>query len=180
MLFRLFLILASLALSGCLAIPHLNQRSPEISGRVLDIATAQPIADARIEFIEFPALAFLSDEKGEFHISASYKPELFVPITAPPHALDLFASIAPRLRITKEGYDLREVDGYDPQFLELERYSSLPRPTRQNDMPVFLRPVFLLRRVDAKEPNKAPEPTPGSVTSRAGARAAPAPVVAHL
>ncbi len=31
-----------------------------------------------------------------------------------------------------------------------------------------------------KEPNKAPEPTPGPVTDRAGARSAPAPVVAHL
>ena len=29
-------------------------------------------------------------------------------------------------------------------------------------------------------PNKAPEPTPGSVTPRAGARVAPVPVVAHL
>ena len=32
----------------------------------------------------------------------------------------------------------------------------------------------------AKKANKAPEPTPGSVTGRAGARPAPAPVVAHL
>ena len=31
-----------------------------------------------------------------------------------------------------------------------------------------------------KRPNKALEPTPGSVTPRAGARVAPAPVVAHL
>ncbi len=31
-----------------------------------------------------------------------------------------------------------------------------------------------------EEPNKAPEPTPGAVTDRAGARSAPAPVVAHL
>ena len=31
-----------------------------------------------------------------------------------------------------------------------------------------------------KRPNKAPEPTPGSVTPRADARVAPAPVVAHL
>jgi len=31
-----------------------------------------------------------------------------------------------------------------------------------------------------EEPNKALEPTPGSVTPRAGARVAPAPVVAHL
>ena len=29
-------------------------------------------------------------------------------------------------------------------------------------------------------PNKAPEPTPGPVTPRAGARVAPAPIVAHL
>ena len=38
-------------------------------------------------------------------------------------------------------------------------------------------------RVDAlaeMQPNKAPEPTPGSVTPRAGARVAPVPVVAHL
>ena len=31
-----------------------------------------------------------------------------------------------------------------------------------------------------KRPNKAPEPTPGPVTGRAGARPAPVPVVAHL
>ena len=33
---------------------------------------------------------------------------------------------------------------------------------------------------DEKKPNKALEPTPGSVTPRADARVAPAPVVAHL
>ncbi len=36
------------------------------------------------------------------------------------------------------------------------------------------------RRPMTPEPNKAPEPTPTSVTPRADARVAPAPVVAHL
>jgi hypothetical protein len=149
MLSRVILVLTSLALSGCLAVPHLNQRSPEMSGRVLDITTAQPIADARVEFVEFPAFAVISDEKGEFHISATYKPELFVPLAAHPHALDMFSRIPPRLRITKEGYYPREVDGFDSQFLDPERYSSTPRPTSQNDVPVFFGPIFLVRRVDA-------------------------------
>jgi hypothetical protein len=34
--------------------------------------------------------------------------------------------------------------------------------------------------VRPEKPNKAPEPTPPSVTDRAGARSAPAGVVAHL
>ena len=36
------------------------------------------------------------------------------------------------------------------------------------------------RREGQQGPNQAPEPTPGSVTDRADARSAPAPVVAHL
>ena len=39
---------------------------------------------------------------------------------------------------------------------------------------------YRIEAVRPKEPNKAPEPTPGSVTGRANARPAPAPVVAHL
>jgi hypothetical protein len=159
MIFRLIFVLGALALSGCLTIPHFNHRSPEISGRVVDLVTAQPISDARVEFVEFPGFAVISDDKGEFHISATYKPELLVPLTAPPHTLDMFSSIAPRLRITKEGYAPRDVDGFDPDCLDLERYSSRPRPSWRCDAPVFLRTIFLSRTVGPQEPNRKPEPT---------------------
>ncbi len=44
----------------------------------------------------------------------------------------------------------------------------------------FRRRKHLFAEIFSRKPNKTPEPTPGSVTPRADARVAPAPVVAHL
>jgi TonB family protein len=49
--------------------------------------------------------------------------------------------------------------------------------TRRRGMVVDCRIIFAL---DESWPNKAPEPMPGPVTVRAGARSAPGPGMAHL
>jgi len=165
MQFRPVLVLISVFLGGCLAIPHLKQRSPRVSGVVVDLTTLQPISDARVEFAENPALAVITDAKGAFSIPPSYKPELFVPIGDRPNSLDLFARIEPELRISKEGYDTRQIDGRDLRSLDSDRYGTSPIPTPQNDVEVFLKTIFLTRQSEG--PNKAPEPTPGAVTPRA-------------
>jgi hypothetical protein len=144
---RMLALLAVISAGGCLAIPHLNQRSPEITGHVIDMVTALPIADARVEFVENPSIAVLTDAKGDFRVPPTYKPELFVPITGAPHSLDMFETIKPHLRITKEGFEPRIVDAFDPAALDSERHASNARPTVQNEAPVYLRTIVLARSV---------------------------------
>src|SRR5688500_16008754 len=77
---RLLVLTVTLLFGGCLAIPHLDQRSPEIAGQILDSTASTPVRNAKVEFIENPALAVFTNDRGEFLIRRTMKPELFVPI----------------------------------------------------------------------------------------------------
>lgn len=89
----------------------------------------------------------LTDEKGDFHVPATFKPELLVPVAAQPHSLDMFGCIEPRLRVTKAGYEPLVFNAYESGFLDPHYYRSRPVPTLQNEAPVFLRPIVLVRAV---------------------------------
>lgn len=136
---RWLLSAAVLLLGGCLAIPHLNQRSPQVSGRVIDATTGAPVVDARVEFVENSSLAGLTYPSGEFMIRATRKPEIFVPIgdTGP---LDIGQKIPPRLRVTHDSYAPAEIDASKVENLEWG-----PGLTQSLDGPLCLRPISLER-----------------------------------
>jgi hypothetical protein len=79
-----------------------------------------------------------------------------------------------------------------PVFVDAQSGSAWQEGQKEKvDMLSLIRLFVESRKDESKTPNKAPEPTPGSVTPRAhgsacnfewrgGARVAPAPVVAHL
>ena len=54
------------ALTGCLPYPHTTLRSPQITGRVIDAGTLQPIAGAKIYLVEPPHHATYTDDAGRF------------------------------------------------------------------------------------------------------------------
>src|SRR5437879_1315811 len=61
--------IACLALAGCIVAPlSTSQKSPEVTGRVLDAQTSQPIPEARIALHEQPSTFTLTDTLGYFHL----------------------------------------------------------------------------------------------------------------
>ena len=141
---RFTLVLLLLALGGCLAIPHLDVRSPQVSGSVVDAATREPLADVRVEFIENSALAVLTDRQGEFVIRMTRKPELFVSL-AGGSEFDIGAKIPPRLRVSLDGYAPLEVDAAKIENLEWFRHEAEGQVPPAVDGPLFLRPIALER-----------------------------------
>jgi hypothetical protein len=143
-------LVAVLALSGCLAIPHLDQRSPEVRGQVVEARTWIPIKDAKVEFTENPALAVLTDDKGEFVIRATLKPELFVPMTPLVGEMNLGQRIAPVLRVTRDGYRPLEINATLYEYLDLLRYEPDPNRPVSAQGPLFLKPLKLERLAQAE------------------------------
>jgi hypothetical protein len=66
------LALCCLSFNGCVPIPSADERSPEISGRILDAVTGQPIQGARIALTEHPSTSALSDSSGHFKLHATH------------------------------------------------------------------------------------------------------------
>jgi hypothetical protein len=141
---RCFILSLALTLGGCLAIPHLDERSPQVSGSVVDAATRQPVSGAKVEFVENPALAVLTNERGEFVIRATMKPELFVPIGGNRTDFNIGARIEPKLRVTMEGYTSVEVDASRYENLESNQ-SDLTWSGQQLVGPRRVKPVVLDR-----------------------------------
>ena len=133
---------ALLALGGCLAIPHLDQLSPFVTGRVVDARTDQAVADARVEWVEYPSLAVFTDANGGFVLRETRKPELFVPL-AETDALNLGARVAPRLRITREGFEPVEIDAAKPETWAQPTAGEGRTPYQISHGPFFLRPIPL-------------------------------------
>jgi hypothetical protein len=142
---RLLLLALSLVLGGCLTVPiplpHMTERSPQVSGKVVDAATGAPVVDARVEFQENSALAALTDENGEFRIAATRKPE---PFASTGQQLNIGAKIEPRLRVTREGYDPVVVEAWKSENLDSTRHGAGDRPPQVNG-PLFLTPISLKR-----------------------------------
>jgi hypothetical protein len=135
--------LLPLAFGGCLALPHLDQRSPEVRGRVVDAATWQPVKDARVEFAENPGLAVITDDHGEFVIRATLKPELFVPLSPLAGDMNIGARIEPVLRVTHQEYRPVEVDATKYENLDVARSNPDPASPLSAQGPLYLKPVKL-------------------------------------
>ncbi|HXD00167.1 MAG TPA: hypothetical protein VN048_12560 [Verrucomicrobiae bacterium] len=69
---RLMPIVAVLALlTGCLPIPHTTDRSGEVTGRVVDAHTREPIQGAEIFLVEKPHHPTYTDTNGHFDMKAT-------------------------------------------------------------------------------------------------------------
>jgi hypothetical protein len=142
-------LVAVLALSGCLAHPHLDQRSPEVRGQIVDATTWEPLKNAKVEFAENPALAALTDDKGEFVIRATKKPELFFPMIPLLGEMNIGQRIDPVLRVTRDGYRPADVDATQYEYLDLSRFEPDANKPVSAQGPLFLKPLKLDRLAQA-------------------------------
>ncbi len=101
-----------------------------------------PVADVRVEFVEYPVLAVITDAEGDFVLRETKKPELFVPI-GETDAYNIGSRVAPRLRISREGYETLEIDASRPEFLEQEPSDGQRSAYQVSKGPFHLRPITL-------------------------------------
>ena len=62
----------ALVLSGCLIYPHTSERSPEIRGRVFDADTRQPIAGAKVSWLEQSRSSTKTDAAGAYTLHKTH------------------------------------------------------------------------------------------------------------
>ena len=71
--FQLCFITASVFLFGCVPAPAITQRSPQISGRVLNAATRKPVSGALVALHDAPRLRrATTDQSGHFLLKESW------------------------------------------------------------------------------------------------------------
>jgi hypothetical protein len=71
--------LASIALSGCaVPAPSVDERSPAVSGRVVDATTQQPIKGAIVALHEHPSYKTRTDQAGIYRIRARHNVQLLL------------------------------------------------------------------------------------------------------
>jgi hypothetical protein len=144
MTLRIISMAVLVVLSGCLAIPHLDQLSPQIAGSVVDSSTRAPLKDVRVEFVEYPSMAVVTDEKGSFFMRETKKPELFVPL-GQSEGFNIGSRVAPRLRVIREGYVTLEVDASRPESWDDSGQPFTPATAPSYRGPFSLRPIALER-----------------------------------
>src|SRR6266481_2386760 len=59
-------------LTGCLPFPHTTDRSPAVSGRVVDARTRAPIKEARVWLEKSPHHTTYTDADGRFRMGATW------------------------------------------------------------------------------------------------------------
>src|SRR5882724_5678159 len=73
------LLVAGLNLSGCVVpAPSVDERSPAVSGRVIDATTKRPIKGATVALHEHPSYKARTDGAGIYHIRARHNVHLLL------------------------------------------------------------------------------------------------------
>ena len=75
---KIALLIAVLALSGCVPAPSVDERSPAVSGHVVDAVTGHPIKGATVMLQEHPSYKAHTDSAGAYRIRARHNVRLFV------------------------------------------------------------------------------------------------------
>ena len=117
---RIFWILiafcATALLPGCV-VPHSAERSPEFRGRVLDEATRQPVARAKVALRDCAAVSTKTAKNGTFRLPAKH----FLQFTFHGHGAVDMRDVEPYgwdLIISHPGYDTATIDVFKHRNLE--------------------------------------------------------------
>jgi hypothetical protein len=70
-------LVLSLCIAGCMQGPSRDVRSPEVSGKVLDSETHEPLQGARVSLHDHPSIAAATDSIGRFHLRGTKNIHLF-------------------------------------------------------------------------------------------------------
>jgi len=129
------LAVACVALSGCVVpAPSVDERSPAVSGRVVDATTQQPIKDATVVLHEHPSYKARTDKTGTYRIRARHNVQLFL-------VLGICGEEIPWPKY----YKADELDVTHPRYEPLRFQAAQYLDTRPtNGTPVILRDVALV------------------------------------
>jgi hypothetical protein len=131
-----------MSLSGCVIGPTADERSPKVSGRVIDSKTHQPLAGALISLHKHPDLNSTSDASGHFVLRGTKNFHLFT-------ILGICSTSFPEGKYYGDTLDLKK-DGYHSLQIDARKY--LPAGlTNTNGSNLTLRDVFLI-------PSSEPQP----------------------
>lgn len=73
----LVVLFSCVCLFGCVKGPSTDERSPQVTGRVLDSRTMKPLQGARISLNHHPAIATSTDASGNFVLRGTKNVHLF-------------------------------------------------------------------------------------------------------
>jgi hypothetical protein len=109
--FQIISVCLSIGLAGCISGPSVDERSPEVRGRIVDAETQQPIADATIALREHPRTSTHSDSSGSYHLRARHNVHLVTFIGICSSDFPPGKYYGDRLRVSHAGYLTEEIDG---------------------------------------------------------------------
>ena len=72
------LLIAMCMFPGCIIYPHTSEKSPNRSGKILDISSRDPVAGAKIFITGHPSNSCRTDQEGNFFLRSTHNFHLFV------------------------------------------------------------------------------------------------------
>jgi hypothetical protein len=134
-LFKTMVLLVScLSFTGCIEGPSTDMRSPEISGRVLDYKSQQPLQGVRISLHDHPSIAATSDTSGQFVLRGTKNFHLFT-------LLGICSTSFPEGRYYDDALDITNA-GYAPLQIQARKFLP-PDATNSASTHLTLRDVLL-------------------------------------
>ena len=76
-LFQVCILACCICLVGCITGPSTDARSPEVSGRIVDAKSQQPLQGVSISLHDHPSIATTSDASGHFDLRGTKNFHLF-------------------------------------------------------------------------------------------------------
>lgn len=102
------LLITLLGLVSCFPIPGTSSRTPQMSGRVIDMETRRPIAGAQVALRDAPKLrSSVTDRSGRFLLKESRNVYLYQAVHTD---TGMLRSLDSDLAITCHGYHSKEID----------------------------------------------------------------------
>ena len=112
--FHLSSLLFSVFVSGCALAPGTSTRTSQISGRVLNAATREPVSGALVVWHDAPKLRRgTTDSSGHFLLKESRNFHLFIFLGICGPNYDMLPYVGPELDITHPAFQGRQFNPYD-------------------------------------------------------------------
>ena len=103
--FSLCFIAATAFLTGCVPAPAITQRSPQISGRVLNAATREPVPGALVSLHKAPRFRHATtDQSGHFLLKESWNLRLWIVFGVCGAEAEAFENLGEQIDITHAAF----------------------------------------------------------------------------
>jgi hypothetical protein len=107
---QILYLIVCVSFSGCVIGPTVDERSPKVSGRVVDAKTQQPLSGVLISLHEHPDLNSTSDVSGHFVLRGTKNFHLFTMLGICSTSFPEGKYYGDTLDLTKNGYHSLQID----------------------------------------------------------------------